>query len=220
MIDAGFNLVSLATNHTLDRGEKAVINSCNYWDSKEDVMTAGSYCSFEDRNEIQIMEKNNISYSLLSYTYGTNGKCTTTGCTAKKEEPAPTDKENNGEQSGETTKPVEKPQEIIKTPKKNICQRFSFFSFRNFQEHLFIIIFDLRRSFDGIPHLIGEKIGDFRIVAGNAVKLQYHIGNIFPYRRTVSGKIAVFPIFFVSFGIFVFCQFFEFSLLFCCWSSR
>jgi len=73
MIDAGFNLVSLATNHTLDRGEKAVINSCNYWNSKEGVMTAGSYCSFEERNEVKIMEKNNITYSLLSYTYGTNG---------------------------------------------------------------------------------------------------------------------------------------------------
>ena len=73
MIDAGFNLVSLATNHTMDRGEKAIINSCNYWKSKEGVMTAGSYCSEEDRNSVQIMEKNNISYSLLSYTYGTNG---------------------------------------------------------------------------------------------------------------------------------------------------
>ena len=31
MIDAGFNLVSLATNHTLDSGEKAVLNSRNYW---------------------------------------------------------------------------------------------------------------------------------------------------------------------------------------------
>ena len=73
MIDAGFNLVSLATNHTIDRGEKAVLNSCKYWDMQEDVMTAGSYCSFEDRNKVQIMEKNNITYSLLSYTYGTNG---------------------------------------------------------------------------------------------------------------------------------------------------
>ena len=73
MIDAGFNLVSLATNHTMDRGEKAIINSCNYWKSKKGVMTAGSYCSEEDRNSVQIMEKNNISYSLLSYTYGTNG---------------------------------------------------------------------------------------------------------------------------------------------------
>lgn len=72
LIDAGFNLISLATNHTLDRGEKAVINSCNYWQDK-DVMTAGSYCSFDARNQVQIKEKNNISYSLLSYTYGTNG---------------------------------------------------------------------------------------------------------------------------------------------------
>ena len=31
MIDAGFNLVSLATNHTLDRGEVAIQNSCDYW---------------------------------------------------------------------------------------------------------------------------------------------------------------------------------------------
>ncbi len=73
MIDAGFNLVSLATNHTIDRGEKAVINSCEYWSKQEGVMTAGSYCSEEDRNAIQVMEVNNISYSLLSYTYGTNG---------------------------------------------------------------------------------------------------------------------------------------------------
>lgn len=73
LVDAGFNLVSLATNHTIDRGERAVINSCNYWSKHEDVMTAGSYCSFEERNAVQIMEKNNITYSMLSYTYGTNG---------------------------------------------------------------------------------------------------------------------------------------------------
>lgn len=73
MIDAGFNLVSLATNHTIDRGEKAVLKSYEYWQSKEDIMTAGSYSSFEERNKVQVMEKNNISYSMLSYTYGTNG---------------------------------------------------------------------------------------------------------------------------------------------------
>lgn len=73
MIDAGFNLVSLATNHTIDRGEKAVLNSCAYWQKQDGVMTAGSYCSEEERNKVQVMEKNNITYSLLSYTYGTNG---------------------------------------------------------------------------------------------------------------------------------------------------
>ena len=73
MLDAGFNIVSLATNHTIDRGEKAVLNSCEYWETKSDVLTAGSYCSEEDRNEIKIMEKNNITYTMLNYTYGTNG---------------------------------------------------------------------------------------------------------------------------------------------------
>ena len=73
MINSGFNLVSLANNHTMDRGEKAVLNSCEYWKSKEDVLAVGSYCSKEDSEAIQIREKNGIKYTLLAYTYGTNG---------------------------------------------------------------------------------------------------------------------------------------------------
>lgn len=73
MIDAGFNLVSLATNHTVDRGKKAVQNSCAYWKLQTNVLTSGSYCSDEERNEIRIVEKNNITYTMLNYTYGTNG---------------------------------------------------------------------------------------------------------------------------------------------------
>ena len=72
MIDAGFNLVSLANNHTLDRGEKAIVNSLNYWQDKE-VLTAGSYASFEDRDNPKIKKKNNITYTLLAYTTLTNG---------------------------------------------------------------------------------------------------------------------------------------------------
>lgn len=72
MLDAGFNIVSLANNHTLDRGITAINNSLNYWKDK-DVLTAGSYSSFEDKNNINIKEKNGITYTLLSYTYGTNG---------------------------------------------------------------------------------------------------------------------------------------------------
>ena len=71
-IDAGFNVVSLANNHTLDRGSKAIINSRNYWNNK-DVMVNGSATSLEERNNIDIREKNGISYALLSYTTSTNG---------------------------------------------------------------------------------------------------------------------------------------------------
>ncbi len=72
-LKTGFNLVSLATNHTMDRGETAILNSVSYWREKENVMTAGSYDSFEDRARSHIGEKNGITYAFLSYTYGTNG---------------------------------------------------------------------------------------------------------------------------------------------------
>lgn len=75
-IDAGFNLVSLANNHTLDgyysKGIGLIESSRQYWDSK-DVITSGSYLSNEDKDKVVIGEVNNITYALLSYTYGTNG---------------------------------------------------------------------------------------------------------------------------------------------------
>lgn len=72
MLSLGFNLVSLANNHTLDRGEKAVRSSLAYWKDKP-ALTAGSYESFQTRNAPKILEKNGIKYALLAYTYGTNG---------------------------------------------------------------------------------------------------------------------------------------------------
>lgn len=74
MLDAGFNIVSLATNHTMDRGEKAILESNKYWKAHEDeALAVGSYSSNEERNKVQIREKNGIKYAILSYTYGTNG---------------------------------------------------------------------------------------------------------------------------------------------------
>lgn len=73
MIDAGFNLVNLATNHTIDKGETGVKNSTAYWKKQANILTAGSNTSDKDYNQIVIGEKNGITYALLSYTYGTNG---------------------------------------------------------------------------------------------------------------------------------------------------
>ena len=77
-IDAGFNLVSLATNHTMDNyyrtGGKTIANSVKYWKSKADkVYVAGSYTSQADRDEVIIKEVNGIKYGFLSYTEHTNG---------------------------------------------------------------------------------------------------------------------------------------------------
>ena len=79
MIDAGFDLVSLATNHTMDGGETGVINSVNYWKSKDGIVTSGQWASQEDRDRVRIYEKNNIKYAFFSYTTLTNGLNTPAG---------------------------------------------------------------------------------------------------------------------------------------------
>ncbi len=75
-IDAGFNMVSLATNHTMDKGEAGVLNSVNYWKKHTDkVVYSGQWSSFEDREAqtSQVYESNGIKYAFLSYTTWTNG---------------------------------------------------------------------------------------------------------------------------------------------------
>ena len=80
-IDAGFDLVSLATNHTMDKGEAGVTNSVNYWKKQKNVVTSGQWTSAEDREKSisKIYEKNGIKYAFLSYTTWTNGLETPAG---------------------------------------------------------------------------------------------------------------------------------------------
>lgn len=72
LIDAGFNIFSVANNHTLDKGEAGMLNSLAYWDTK-DVITVGMNSSFEERDTIPTYEKNGITYAVLGYTTVTNG---------------------------------------------------------------------------------------------------------------------------------------------------
>lgn len=72
-MNMGFNLVSLATNHTLDYGERGMLSSLEYWGKQEGVIAAGSYESEESRTTPRIMEVNGITYTLLSYSTLTNG---------------------------------------------------------------------------------------------------------------------------------------------------
>ena len=73
MLKAGFNMVSLATNHTMDKGENGVLNFYNYFKDKDGVVYNGIANSEESRNNFIIGEKNNITYTMLSYTTSTNG---------------------------------------------------------------------------------------------------------------------------------------------------
>ncbi|TSJ69485.1 CapA family protein [Allobacillus sp. SKP2-8] len=68
----GVDIVSMANNHTLDRGEQAIMNATDYL-RKIDMRYVGSYRNEEDRNTPRILTKKDISVGFLSYTYGTNG---------------------------------------------------------------------------------------------------------------------------------------------------
>ncbi len=72
LIDTGFNIFGLANNHAYDKGENALLYSNKYWSGK-DVITAGTYSSFEDRDDIKVYEKNGIKYAFLAYTTSLNG---------------------------------------------------------------------------------------------------------------------------------------------------
>lgn len=74
-VEAGFNLVSLANNHSMDVGTNGVLGSVNYWKSKEGIIFDGMTDSEEMKMDYTrlIGETNNISYAFLAYTTSTNG---------------------------------------------------------------------------------------------------------------------------------------------------
>ena len=73
MVDQGFNLVSTATNHALDRWGAGIAASKAFWKSQEGVVEDGTNTSWEEYNELPVYEVNGISYVFVSWTYGMNG---------------------------------------------------------------------------------------------------------------------------------------------------
>ncbi len=73
MRSLGFNMVSLANNHSLDMGIRGIENSMNYWHQFPEVVTSGTYLSQEEYDAIPVHEVNGITYAFISSTYGMNG---------------------------------------------------------------------------------------------------------------------------------------------------
>ena len=70
--DTGFNMVSSATNHSMDLGKNALISSAHIWKQHSDILFSGLYENQEDRQTIRVIEKNGIRFSFLAYTFGIN----------------------------------------------------------------------------------------------------------------------------------------------------
>ncbi|WP_067726315.1 CapA family protein [Oceanobacillus damuensis] len=71
--NTGIDVVTLANNHTLDRGETAIQSAISHWETI-DMMYTGAFKDKHDRDTLRIYETDEgIAVAFLSYTYGTNG---------------------------------------------------------------------------------------------------------------------------------------------------
>lgn len=72
MLEIGFDVFNIATNHSIDCGEKGLISAINYWKSKNAV-TCGAYLDNEDMSNIPMNEVNGVKIAYLGFTESTNG---------------------------------------------------------------------------------------------------------------------------------------------------
>lgn len=70
--DAGIDIVSMANNHTLDRGEQALRQAIRHW-KRLGVEYAGASENQADRKRLRIVERNGLKLAFVAWTYGTNG---------------------------------------------------------------------------------------------------------------------------------------------------
>lgn len=73
VINAGFDVVLHATNHTMDIGVDGIRNTLDYWKQHPEITVLGIHETEEAADEITIVEKNGIKIAMLNYTYGLNG---------------------------------------------------------------------------------------------------------------------------------------------------
>lgn len=74
LAETGFDWVSQATNHCLDKGEAGILSNLEYWDNYQGkVIVTGINRSQKERDTARILDKNGMKIGLLNYTYGTNG---------------------------------------------------------------------------------------------------------------------------------------------------
>lgn len=72
LIDTGFDIVNIANNHMLDKGERGLSRGIDFW-NEQPVTLIGGFKNKEDYENIRVYEVNGIKVAFLAYTDWTNG---------------------------------------------------------------------------------------------------------------------------------------------------
>ena len=69
-----FEVLSTANNHAYDRGIAGINSTIDFFENNTNIVTVGTYKNKSDREDLRILNINDIKFGILSYTYGTNQK--------------------------------------------------------------------------------------------------------------------------------------------------
>lgn len=74
LVDAGFDVVTHATNHVFDRNVQGIEDTLDFWKTNHPEITVlGIHENQADADTIKTVERNGITFAMLNYTYGMNG---------------------------------------------------------------------------------------------------------------------------------------------------
>lgn len=82
MLKIGFDVISHSNNHILDKGEKGLLATLDYWDSRN-TLVYGAYRDEDDLESIPTKEINGITFSFVGFMEHTNGLKLPKDATAK-----------------------------------------------------------------------------------------------------------------------------------------
>jgi len=73
IVNAGFDIVAHATNHTNDKGIEGIEDTLDFWKTNYPEMKILGIHENKDESDIVYVEKKNIKIAFVNYTYGLNG---------------------------------------------------------------------------------------------------------------------------------------------------
>ena len=69
--EAGFDIVTTANNHCLDKGHAGLVSTLHHLD-QAGLLHTGTARSSEERDDVLVVEKKGVGFAVLAYTYSTN----------------------------------------------------------------------------------------------------------------------------------------------------
>lgn len=73
LADLGFDVLTIANNHMLDKASKGLISTLDLINSTEGLLASGAYHSREEYTDLEIVDIDGITFAFLSFTEHTNG---------------------------------------------------------------------------------------------------------------------------------------------------